>query len=262
MPAGGDREGLSPPPARRLPLAVALDAEPVAKRIGVIALATDHTTERDFARICPPDNVGVYVNRIAYENPTTIDSLRSTGPRLTAAAADILPGEHLDVVAYSCTAASVVLGDEAIARAVEAAKPGARSVTPPSAAFAAFEAMGVERVSLLTPYTPSVTDALVAYFSARGLAVVNAACLGFEDDRQMARIDRDSILAAGVAALDRKADALFVSCTALRAAECIEAMEQALGKAVVTSNQAQIWRSLRLASLTRPVAGYGRLFLR
>ena len=31
-----------------------LDAAPVAKRIGLIALATDHTSELDFARICDP----------------------------------------------------------------------------------------------------------------------------------------------------------------------------------------------------------------
>ncbi len=248
------------PPARQLALEVRLDREPVAKRIGVITLATDHTTERDFARVCDPDAVGIYVGRIAYDNPTTIDNLRSTGPRLTAAAAGILPDERLDVVAYSCTAASVVLGDAAIAEAIKRGKPNAKSVTPPSAALAAFEALGVERISLLTPYTPQVTDALVGYFSEHGLSVVNAACLGFEDDRRMARIDRESIASAAAAAVSAKADALFISCTALRAFECVAALEGALAKPVVTSNQAQIWHSLRLAGMAKAMAGYGRLF--
>lgn len=100
-----------------------LDASPVAKRIGLIALATDHTSELDFARICDPAEVGVYVTRIAYDNPTTPESLRLTGPRITAGAELILPGEHLDVVAYGCTAATVVLGDEAVADLIHAAKP-------------------------------------------------------------------------------------------------------------------------------------------
>ncbi|MFQ6024223.1 MAG: hypothetical protein ACE5NW_16015 [Acidiferrobacterales bacterium] len=54
---------------------LALDARPVRRRIGFVLLATDHTTARDFARICPREEVGVYAARIAYENPTTPENL-------------------------------------------------------------------------------------------------------------------------------------------------------------------------------------------
>ena len=236
-----------------------LDAAPVAKRIGLIALATDHTSELDFARICDPAEVGVYVTRIAYDNPTTPDSLRRTGPRLTDAASLILPGETLDVVAFGCTAASVVLGDEAVADYIRQAKPGSKCVTPTSAAFAAFAALGVRKVSVLTPYSPPVTEELVAYFSRNGLDVINWNCFGLEDDRQMARISRASLLVASIETMDDAADALFISCTALRAAACAAEIEQAIGKPVVTSNQAAVWRSLRLAGIDRKIPGFGRL---
>ena len=91
-----------------------LDDRPVKKRIALVALATDHTSERDFARICDPDQVGVYTNRIAFENPTTKETLLRTGPQLSEAAAQILPDEEVDVVAYGCTAASIVLGNDAV----------------------------------------------------------------------------------------------------------------------------------------------------
>ncbi|QAX30630.1 ectoine utilization protein EutA [Leisingera sp. NJS204] len=237
-----------------------LDHRPVKKRIALVALATDHTSERDFARICDPDRVGVYVNRIAFENPTTRETLLKTGPRLTEAAAQILPEEAVDVVAYGCTAASIVLGNDAVARSLNTAKPGAPCVTPSSAAFDAFAALGAGRVSLLTPYSPAVTDEMAQYFAAHGPAVVSAACFGLTDDRQMARISEDSIIEAGIAACDSSADALFLSCTALRAAVCIERIEDHLGKPVVSSNQAMVWRCLRLAGITDPVPGYGRLF--
>ncbi|EBA18273.1 Asp/Glu/Hydantoin racemase family protein [Roseobacter sp. SK209-2-6] len=237
-----------------------LDARSVPKRIALVTLATDHTSERDFARICDPDRIGVYVNRIAFENPTTKETLLKTGPRLSEAAAQILPGEEVDVVAYGCTAASIVLGNDAVTRHLNAAKPDTPCVTPSSAAFAAFAALGAKRVSLLTPYSAEVTEEMAQYFAAHGPEVVNATCFGLTDDREMARISEDSIIEAAIAACSGQADALFLSCTALRAATCVQQIEDRLGKPVVTSNQAMAWHCQRLAGITDPVQGYGRLF--
>lgn len=237
-----------------------LDTRPVRKRIALVALATDHTSERDFARICDPDRVGVYVNRIGFENPTTKEALMQTGPRLTEAAAQILPGEDVDVVAYCCTAASIVLGNDAVTRHLNAAKPDTPCVTPSSAAFDAFKALSARRVSVLTPYSAEVTDELAHYFEAHGPEVVSASHFGLTDDREMARISEDSITEAAVAACDPRADALFLSCTALRAATCAQRIEDRLGKPVVTSNQAMVWRCLRLSGLTETVPGFGKLF--
>ncbi|TJV09558.1 MAG: ectoine utilization protein EutA, partial [Mesorhizobium sp.] len=69
----------------------ALDARPLEKRVGLIILATDHTTEPDFRRMVASDRIGVYVARIPYANPTTPDNLRKMQPSLTAGAALILP---------------------------------------------------------------------------------------------------------------------------------------------------------------------------
>ena len=91
-----------------------LDTRQVGKRIGLILLATDHTTERDFARMCPHDRAAVYANRILNENPTTPENLRRMQPRLTDGAELILPEEPLDVIYYSCTSASAVLGNDAV----------------------------------------------------------------------------------------------------------------------------------------------------
>lgn len=238
----------------------ALDARPVPVRIGLVALATDHTSEVDFARIFDPAQVGLYVNRIAFENPTTQESLRKTGPRLAEAAAQILPGEPLDVIAYGCTAASIVLGNDKVADYLHAAKPDTPVVTPSSAAFDAFAALGAKRVSVLTPYTPAVTDELAGYFSANGPEVISAACFGLDDDREMARVSEASIIEGGIAALEPEADALFLSCTGLRAAVCAARIEARTGKPVITSNQAMAWRCLRHLGLKGPQSGYGQIF--
>ena len=109
--------------------AVDLAPRPVARRAGLIALSTDHTCERDFARLCDPDEIGVYVSRVANENPTTPENLRLMQPRLSEAAALILPGEPLDALCYACTSASVAIGEEAVAAALRQAKPGVPVIT-------------------------------------------------------------------------------------------------------------------------------------
>ncbi len=236
-----------------------LDARPVRWRIGLVLLATDHTTERDFARICPREEVGVYSSRIAYENPTTPENLFRMMPRLTEGAALILPGEALDALCYSCTAASVLMGDEAVEAALREAKPGVPVVTPSAAARTALGQLGAKRISILTPYLAETSAMFEAYFSSHGFDIVNLVCLGLEDDRDMARIKPADIVAASRDAVADEADAMFISCTALRAAQVAQEIEGAIGRPIVTSNQASIWLSLRRAGFNEPVSGFGRL---
>lgn len=235
------------------------DDRPVKHRIGFLALSTDHTSERDMQQIAPADEVGVYVSRVAYQNPTNRENLLAMQPRLAEAASLILSGEELDVVAYSCTAASVMIGDETVARSIREAKPDVPVVTPTAAAFAAFAHLGISRVSLLTPYTEPVTLAMRDYFETHGLDVINTTCLGIEDDRMMARLSEDAIVEAALATIDKQAEALFISCTAVRAASVAQRVEDNVKKPVVTSNQAMAWRSLRLAGYDQPIAGFGML---
>ncbi len=228
-------------------------------RLGLITLATDHTTERDYARMRPSDDLAVYVNRIANVNPTTAENLRKMQPYLTDAAALILPGEPLDAIVYSCTSASVVIGDAVVAESLRKAKPGVCCVTPASAAVAAFDALGIERISVLTPYTPDVSAAVRDYLAGRGIDVVNASCLDIEDDTDMARVQLDCIEEAALASTAASAEGLFISCTALPAALVIDRIERRLGKPVVSSNQATFWQALRAAGCNEKVSGYGRL---
>jgi len=130
-----------------------LDNRPLEKRVGLIALATDHTSEVDFRRMVASERVGVYVARIPYANPTTPENLRKMLPSLSAGAALILPDEPLEAVCYSCTSASVVIGDAEIEAAIREAKPGVPVVTPPMAGARGLNAFGVKRISILTPYT-------------------------------------------------------------------------------------------------------------
>ena len=240
----------------------AFDEQPTRKRIGLLLLATDHTTERDFERVCVPLGISVHCARIEYANPTTVDNLRRMTPRLTDGAGLILPGETLDALYYACTAASVAIGDGTVREALGRAKPGVPVVTPPSAALAAFTALGLGRLALLTPYTAAVTDEVAGYFEGHGLAIGGVACFGLDDDREMARLTGDAIVAAAARAVGPQDDGLFVSCTALRAFSVVDRIEQRIGRPVVTSNQAALWQVLRLIGVTPPADAGGMLMRR
>lgn len=234
-----------------------LDDRPHDKRIGLIILATDHSTEPDYCRMVASDHIGVYVTRIPYANPVTPDNLRAMQPSMTAAAQLILPDEKLDVVMYSCTAASVVIGDQNIEASIKAAKPEASVVTPTAAAAKALTALGAKRISILTPYTIETSRPMAEHFAGLGFAIDRFTCLGLTDDREMARIAHDEIVAFARQAMAPDSDALFISCTAVRAAALAAEIEVAIGKPVVTSNLATAWACLRLCGDTaaRPELG-------
>lgn len=238
-----------------------LDDGPGRYRIGLIALATDHATEWDFMNMRPSDDVAIYVNRVLNTNPCTVENLRSMAPLLSEAAALILPQTRLDAIVYSCTSGTVVIGHEAVAASIQAARPGVPCVTPVGAALAALETLGAGRIALLTPYIDEVNQPMRNYFEDRGVGVAAMTSFGLADDNDMARLPPEAIYRAGLEADRPEAEALFISCTAIRAVGVAERLEQQLGKPVVTSIQAMFWQALRLAGCDAPVPGYGRIML-
>jgi maleate isomerase len=180
-------------------------------------------------------------------------------PTLTESAGLVLPDETLDALCYSCTAASVVMGEAAVRDAIQAAKPGVPVVTPTAASVAGLRALGARRISLLTPYTVNTTRPMVDYFARAGFEIASATCLGFEDDREMARITPRSLSELAQSATAPDADALFISCTAVRAALAAAEIERAIARPLVSSNLATAWVCLRLCGDARPRPDTARL---
>lgn len=240
--------------------AIALEPRAIERRVGLILLATDHTTEADFARLVASRRIGVFATRIEYANPVTPENLRAMQPRLAAASNLILPEEELDVVCFSCSSASVVIGDDAVETAIRSSKPGVPVVTPASAAARSLEALGARRIAILTPYSVETTAPVVAYYERRGFEIARVSCLGLEDDRIMARLAPSALVDAAQSAMPDDADALFISCTALRTLSAIGEIEARIGRPVVTSNQATAWACLGLIGALEPRGDTGRLF--
>lgn len=237
-----------------------LDGDADKKKVGVILLSTDMTTEADLMRMCPHDRMETHTNRVECINPTTPENLMKMQPKLSGAAADIIPGEKLDAIYYACTSASVSIGDDVVTRSIQTAKPQCAVITPALAARIALKTLGASKISILTPYLRETSEPIAAYFDTHHLSVVNVDHFGIADDRDMARIRPDDIFKSALNAIDDDADALFISCTALRSAEVAEQIENHIGRPVITSNQAGAWMILRQIGIRDKIKGYGRIF--
>lgn len=235
-----------------------LDERAVKHRVGLVALSTDHTTELDFARILSPAGIGVYVSRIPFTNPVTPETLRAMEPDLAYGAALILPGEVLDAIVYSCTSASVCMGDDVVRAHLISAKPGCPAITPISATLAGLRALQAKRISVLTPYTPETARPMAALFESAGFEINRFTCLNMTDDRDMARLSPDHLIELAQGAAAKQSDALFISCTAVRAAGLIGHIEATINKPTVSSNYATAWNVARICGESEALAP-GRL---
>jgi maleate isomerase len=231
--------------------------------IGVIVLGSDQTVEYEFRRLLDLPGVAFYESRIhnaATVNPETLKAMESGIADCTAR---ILPGLPLDVVAYGCTSGAMVIGDENVTARIHEARPGVATTTPMAAAFAAFKALGCQRIALLTPYIDEINQAMRAHIMGGGFAVPVMGSFNEENDNKVGRISIESL---GRAALElgrsELVDAVFVSCTALRLVDGVEQLEAELGKPVTSSNHALAWHCLRLAGVADSLPQFGRLFTR
>jgi len=230
-------------------------------RIGLVVLATDYTIEHEFRKIITLPGVDVYAARIRNSPSITPASLAAMEPMLTATADLILPGDTLDVLAFGCTSASMVLGEAVISARLKAAKPEARTTNPVSAAFAAFDTLGAKRIAVLTPYRRDVNEIVRDYFVKHGYQVPVFGSFNEEHDPTAAAIDAQSLRnAVEVIIKGREVDAVFVSCTSIRLVEAVAAIETDCGIPTTSSNHAMAWHCLRLAGINDTLPGLGRLY--
>jgi len=229
--------------------------------VGLIVLSSDQTVEFDFRRLLNLPGVGVFQSRIHTENVVTPESLSRMEPNIERATELLLPGVDLDVVAYGCTSASMIIGEDRVFECIRAARPDVACTTPITGAFAAFDVLGMKRIAVLTPYRADVNEKVRRYIEGRGVEVAAFGSFYEEDDRIAARISEDSIVEAAVALGQADdIDGIFVSCTSLRLASAAARIEHTLGKPVTSSNHAMAWHCLRLAGINDSQPEHGRLF--
>jgi maleate isomerase len=196
-------------------------------RVGLIVLATDQTIEHEWRLIFQGlDGVALHQSRISNDAQITPETLMRMEGKLAESAAVIMPGLPLASLAFGCTSAAMVIGEERVFTRLREARPEARPTTPITAAFAAFRAFEAKRLAVLTPYRADVNQAVRRYIEARGYEVPVFGSFNEEDDLRAARIDVASIRDAAIElGRDSRVDAVFVACTSLQVAEVAAEIE-------------------------------------
>lgn len=255
-------------PADSEPLALDLDDLPfrtdrgvgARANLGLLVLKTDRTIEDEFRFLLPDEGVALYAARLDSPSEITAEKLRQMEPRI-GPATHLLPEIALDALGFACTSGSLVIGEATVAKHVRTVRPGVCVTDPVTAALAAIEALGAERIALLTPYLRTINLTLRAALQARGIRIPVMGSFNEADDRTVACITPESLEAAIVRlGASNACDAVFVSCTSLRVAKIVARCEGRIGKPVTSSNHALAWHMLRLAGVEGGRPEHGRLF--
>jgi maleate isomerase len=174
-------------------------------------------------------------------------------------AATLLSHAKVDVICYGCAAGGFLKGpieDRALGAKIEEAT-GIPVAISSSAVADALRALGAARVSLASPYAPWLNERLRQYLTAAGFEVMAMQGL---DTQNHSAVTTERIEALVTEVDRREAQAIFISCSNFPTLGLIESLERKLAKPVVASNQASMWKMLRLMGDRRALPGAGRLF--
>ena len=227
-------------------------------KIGYVLLATEQTIQDDVIRLRPP-GVGIHFARAAIADSITNESLAAQADLLADCAATLLPDGSLDVACYACTSGSLVIGEERVFAELKRGAPGAQATSLITGVIRALKQLQAKRIVVATPYLDEVNQREVDYLEQAGFEVISLCGLNLEKDSDMVRVAPDFIAEFALAQDCAEADAIFVSCGALRTLDVIGEIETRAGKPAICSNQAMIWDCLRLAGIDDRFEGYGRL---
>jgi maleate isomerase len=215
-----------------------------------IIVPYDFALDRELWRWTPAGS-SLHLTRLpAGPAAVTIEMVTSVGNTadVRAAVGELLTVEPA-VVAYACTSGSFIAGPTGehalVAAMLNAGAPAA--VTTSGALLQALDLLGIQRVSIATPYSTDITAGLRDFLIASGRQVVGSSELGLAVEIWKVRQQQTAELIRSADA--PTAEAIVVSCTNLPSYDVIAPLEAELGKPIISANQATMWAAMRLAGL-------------
>lgn len=211
-------------------------------RIGLLLPNTDSTVEWDLQRRFGT-RCSIHPERLFLEN-VSVDAemkmLQEETPRAVASIKPLNPA----LTVFACTSAGAlygVAGERAFTNDLSE-KLGCPVVSAFGSVLADLQEAHVARLALFTPYTAPVHAKVAEGLTDAGITIVWQDNLGLLQDTDIGRVTPSELLAhlkshpppAG------SCDALFLSCTNLRAAEIAQELRARLGLPVYSSNLAII----------------------
>ena len=224
--------------------------------IGMIVPVTNTVNEAEWKRMAP--DVRFPLVRMAlhpHGDPKLFDDLR--------ACMDELRASKPDVIAYACTAGSMVQPLDSLASFMTGAS-GKPAVATAPALVHACRAFGMKRIVLATPYHDALNEHEKHFLEENGVRVLAMKGLGIgaggaHEYVRIAKVPPGDVYLHCRSVWVPGADGMVISCTDFRTQEILPRLEAELGKPVVSSNLATLWMALLSAGVKAGIKGYGRL---
>jgi maleate isomerase len=243
-------------------------------RIGVLTPHGDVVPEAELSALAP-DGISIHAARIPFGSyrpggvmdPTlAADPVRAIAdPPAVDDAAEMLAMAPLHAIIFGFTSSSYLRGaaeDEALKSRLETRTRGIPVIVTCAAAVAALRALSVKRIALINPpwFSDEIDQRGAEYFRSQGIEVEYSGPAALPSDQQV--IQPEAVYDWVRTHTPDRAEAVFIGGNGFRAIGVIKALEDALGRPVLTANQAAFWRALSLAKANRPIVNYGRIFER
>jgi maleate isomerase len=237
-------------------------------RIGLLTPNDDAVPESEFWTMAP-EGVSVHVARVLL-----VDTRTFGDPPHPDDATALLAALPMQAIVFAFTTTCYILGpdgEETLKNRLEKRSNGIPVILPCPAAVAAFRALGVRRVALIHPpwFADDEQQLGIAYFRDQGFDVVYANQMRLrglsvakptDPLRKFTELYPAELYAFARTEVPATAEAVLFSGNGFRAIGAIAALEQDLGRPVLTANQVAFWYALRQAGVREPVNGYGRVF--
>ena len=232
------------------------DLNNTKKKLGVLIPSSNVTMEYEMPMMAPP-GVSFHFSRI----PQTEDTEEQL-----AAMIDYIPEKSVllahakvDAIAFGCTSGSFVKGIGYDKKVIEAIENSTRIIatTTSTAVVESLKIMGLKRLSVGAPYPDSIMDKLKDFLEKNGVEVVKIKGLNMFWGVGDLPLDATYNLSREIDAPD--ADGIFISCTDFKTVGILDILESDFGEKVISSNQATMWKLLRLSGMKTPVCSFGSL---
>lgn len=231
-------------------------------RIGLIYMASSTVMEPEFYAMAP-QGVSVHTTRIHLPEASVAGLGNMMEGDRVEEAAGLLSKAPLDVITFGGTSATFLEGlgnDLKVIKRIESASAGVPGSATSTAAVRALSVLGIKKLSFVGPYISEVTQRGRQFFEQSGFEVTGAHGMEVRGDRDINAIALDQTYAFARERVEDEAQGVFISCTGLRTIGAIAALEQDLGRPVVSAIQATFWDALRIAGVGERIEGFGSLF--
>jgi maleate isomerase len=230
-------------------------------RIGLIVPSLNVTIEPEFNAFVPA-GISIHATRLFLPKGDREHLTQMADD--TEAACDLLATAKVNVIAYACTTGSLIKGiewEKSLAKRMEA-RVQVPAVTTASAVIDALKKLHLSRVAVGTPYIDEVNVAEKKFLEESGIEVTKIAGLDYVDGEALHKEPPETALKLAKRVDSGKAEAIFLSCTDLKTFPVLASIEESLGKPVVSSNSATLWKCLEVMNWDRnETIPLGSLFL-